>query len=327
MIDDETDTTRVANTIALEGSLMSVVTESCNSSFFRDMNDSLYSPERDLRRAALRKSPSRKREKMRRSREDLSLCYDLDTTIDNNASQISSKPLSHYYPSSKSLVEKAFVNLNETQPLETDKLHRMWANYRKNGVHKRGRNPSNKDSDCLSQLICNPVQYFTQQWIEGVHKKNISMSMTFESESNSSWNGKVGMGQSTTTSWKSKRANDVQPPVRGVAFNEANSKRMPTNVKVDSFRPKHIEDKIADQKSQKQKRDRNKADFDVAEVEVEEAKCRTVSVQTPRELLLGLPREYFDSDNCKADISCNDPERVPLSKMSTLSFQSENQKR
>ena len=321
VIDDEIDTTRGGTRNGLEGSLMSIVTESCNSSFFRDMNDSLYSPERDLRRAALRKSPTRKREKIRKSREDLSLCYDLDTSLNNTASQISSKPLSHYYPSSKSLVEKTFGDLNYTQSLENDKLARLWSSYRRGNSYNREMEGKDKDFDCLSQLICNPVQYFTQQWIEGVHKKNVSMSMTFESESDSMAPGKLGNGLSRHASWKSKRATDVQPSAR-VVFNEPISKSKNAN---EHNQPVGGTKELT---SRRQNVDRVKLKPEVAEVEVEEAKSRTVSVQTPKELLFGLTKDYFESHFGETHMNIqNIEDRIPLSKMPTMSQQDMNQDR
>ena len=306
------------DTSYFNGSVMSVVTESCNSSFFRDMNDSLYSPERDLRRADLRRSPSRKREKIRQSREDLSQGFDIDLAENSEPNVLSSKPLSHFYPSSRNLFEKTRRELNSEMESLNPKLAQLWSKFPKatKGENRTGKTPNPKSSrdeiDCFSQLICNPVQYFARQWLESVHEAanlTIVPESDFDSTSQSPNWPPNNKGLTDSKSWKSRKAlAEEQARARANKMNEVQqvtssvlSRRLPdfedkksrNEVRFDT-KNDALQFDFQQSKEQKSQKSRVKLKASIAdnggedendEVLVCESK-RTVSVQTPRELLL-----------------------------------------
>ena len=287
------------------GSVMSIVTESCNSSFFRDMNDSLYSPERDLRRADIRRSPSRKREKLRRSREDLSQCFELDKSDNSEPTVMSSKPLSHFYPSSRNVVERTRNKMdNDNRKARNPKLTGLWEKFPKagKGENRTGKTTNPKSSrdeiDCFSQLICNPVQYFARQWLEGV-KEAANLSLMPESDFDTtsvSDAGKKFKTQGTekpSRSWLSRKASEEENLKRNVApmseVQHVASSAANRRVKID-------EEGIATNNVQrvtgkpKYRAKKSNSNEEMDEVLVCESK-RTVSVQTPRELMFGYQSE------------------------------------
>merc|ERR1712226_1213348 len=302
----------------LNGSVMSVVTESCNSSFFRDMNDSLYSPERDLRRADLRRSPSRKRDKIRRSREGLSQCFDVSVSDKvEGPNALSSVSLSHYYHSSRAVGRSKQLN-SETDGVSNPKLAKLWKNFPKagQGQNRTGKTPNPKSSrdeiDCFSQLICNPVQYFARQWIESVQEAaNLTVVPDTDLDSTSymykksshlenvpkpSWRSKRATGGDHLGSRKATSLNEIQQLTLAIVNKQKEDLQDAENKNKNSKPLSEVKNSAAAAKTtQKKSNSRcvqisNK--YEDEEVRVCESR-RTVSVQTPKELLLN----YHQTDN------------------------------
>ena len=179
---------------------------------------------------------------------------------------ISSKPTSDFYASSRNFIGRSLETLDSQMQEDDSQLNRgrLWTKYCrevKTGNQKRGqRVPSGEEKDsgeCISQLISNPVQYFTQQWLLAVHEVE-QRADRFHIPVEDSW-------KLPSESWKSKKPefDSKAPRLRSGNHKDVSSAS---------------ESEVMSEKGERWQQK------------------RTVSVQTPREMLLSYQEKLKDEE-------------------------------